>query len=119
MKELKKFCTACNGEMEIIKIERDAQRETIELSCGHEQISDTHTEYVTISDYVKGVHKNSNGKLFSKYRTKKGGKTQLPAKELIKIDRNNQKIIHKVWEQNQSEEWLLVHDEEKPFSSKN
>jgi len=105
-------------EKDIIKIEKDAQRETVELSCGHKHISDVFLETIYLSDYVKAEHKNSQGKLLSKYRTKNSGKTQMPTRELIEIDRNNQKIIHKVWEQSQSEKWHLVHDEEKPFSPK-
>ncbi len=118
MKEFTKFCNSCNEEKEIIKIEKVDQRETIELSCGHKHISAVFFEKVSVSDYIETKHKNSLGKLISKYRTKKSGKTQRPAREIIEIDRKNKKLKHKVWEQNQSEEWLLVHDEEKPFTYK-
>jgi hypothetical protein len=43
-----------------------------------------------------------------------GGRSR-PARDNIIINRHRKRIIHQVWEQDESRNWELVHDEEKPF----
>jgi len=113
MENLKEFCTACKEEKDILKVERNPQSEIIELSCGHRLIKVVTIETISLSDRIRTRHFNSSRKLKSRYKTKISGETKRPAKDIILIDRERGKIIHRVWEQDPSGEWELVHDEEK------
>jgi len=113
MNELKKFCKGCQKEVDIKEIIRDSQREILKFSCGHKHIKVTFTGVVKIEERISLKHKNEFGKLLERFKTKTSGKTKRPAKDSITIDRENRKIIHKVWEKNENEKWELVHMDEK------
>jgi len=113
MENLKEFCTACKGEKDILKVERNPQSEIIELSCGHRLIKVVTNETISLSDRIRTKHFNSLRKLKRRYKTKISGETKRPARDIILIDRERGKVIHRVWEQDPSGEWELVHYEEK------
>lgn len=118
MEKLKKFCNAYKEEKEIIEILRDAQTITFKLSCDHRFIEAEFFDKIGFSDELKVKHFDPLHKLLSRLKTKTSRETKRPARDNIIIDRNRQKVIHEVWEQNENGEWELVHDEEKPLSEK-
>lgn len=115
MEELKEFCKSCGSKKDIVEIEKVANRETIKLSCGHRIIKLEFSESLGVSEQFMAKHFDSSDKLQSRYRTKTSGGTKRPARDNIIIDRDRKRIIHQVWEQDESGNWELVHDEEKPF----
>jgi hypothetical protein len=119
MEGFKKFCSTCKEERDIVEIEKSPQGETIKLSCGHPDIN------IAVSDAVRMFEQVEEelwkqGRLVGKgkQRTKISGETKRLAKEILSFDWEKRKIFHKVHEQNQDGEWILVHDEEKPFPKK-
>lgn len=115
MEEITEFCNSCGSKKDIVEIERVANRETINLSCGHRIFKLELSEKLSLSEHFMAKHLDSSDKLQSRYKTKASGGTRRPAKDKLIIDRENRKIIHKVWEQKENGDWELVHDEEKPF----
>jgi len=121
MKEIKKFCNTCKEEKYIIEIEKYPGGESIRLSCGHKIVSSKHFETIKLFEISKWKHKRPGYKkpiAQGKQRTKISRKTKRPVRENYSVNRIKQKWIHKVWEQNQAGEWILVHDEEIPLNKK-
>jgi len=121
MEELKKFCNGCQKERDIIEIVKDSQCTTFKLSCSHKIIEDEFIDVIKLTAQLKDKARRPGIKkpIFEGMeRTKTSGDTQRLAKESIFVDRENQKFVHKVWEQNENGEWELVHDEEMPLSEK-
>jgi len=123
MEELKRFCNACQQEKKIVLIEKCEDRGMIELSCGH-KIAEGRAEIKAKIEMLvsfkakqkKAGFKNYVRKAIQRFKT--SGKTKRKAKEVLIIDREKNVKIHQVWEQDESGEWVLVHDEEEPLDKK-
>lgn len=118
MDESKGFCETCNEEKDIIEIEIDPQKEIVKFSCGHRLFKKEFTETIGFTERFQLKHKNAHNKLLEKYRTQIGRESGKPAKWIMKIDREQRKIIHSVEEQNENGEWEVVHDHAELFEEK-
>jgi ribosomal protein L44E len=121
LKDFQLFCPACKEEKDVLEIERFTDGETVKLSCGHRQHKVEFTELIGVTDQAEWKHKRPDQKRpieEGKERTKISGKTRRPTQETIRVDRIEKKLIHRVWEQNECEEWELVHEHEDPFPNK-
>lgn len=122
MEELKKYCTACGEEKDIVLVEIDESKGKIELECGHRIFFDEITEItedgICLSESLKIKIKRANEFKISveqKIRDKISKGTKRPAREILIIDKERKVKIHRVWEKDQKGEWVSVHEEEIPF----
>jgi hypothetical protein len=118
MDEWRRFCNTCKAEKDIEKVQLDEQGKMSRLSCGHKIIELEVINTVHITDRVNWKHRRPGYKKpvgEGKIRERLSRETKRPARVHITIDRLRRKKIHKVWEQLDSGEWELVHDEEEPF----
>jgi uncharacterized protein YheU (UPF0270 family) len=121
MEELKRFCGACQQEKEIVLIEKCEDGGMIELSCGHRIFYNEIVETIKVMESLNLKHKREGYKRYMAkevQREKISGETKRRAKEVLVIDKEKNIKIHQVWEQDESGEFVLVHDEEEPLDKK-
>jgi len=119
MDELKRFCTACQEEKEILQVERDAEGTVIRMSCGHSHITTIVNETVRMFEcFSDEVQRQGKTVVKGKHKTKVSGKTKRLARESLNLDWKTRTIYHKVQEQDPKGDWVVVHEETKPFPPK-
>jgi hypothetical protein len=119
--ELKQFCKTCNSEKEIVKVERNSESESVELTCGHRDIKVEHREFIRFFEQSKYKHKKSGlskPAVVGTERTKISGETKRPTREVLIADRERNLWIHKVWESDENGKEILVHKEKIPLTKK-
>jgi ribosomal protein L44E len=118
MDEWRMFCPTCNTERKVEEVQLDEQGKMSRLSCGHRIIEVKFKEDIGLTERLNWKHRRPGYKKpvgEGKVRERLSGEAKRPARVNIIIDRLKRKKIHKVWEQLDSGEWELVHDEEEPF----
>ncbi len=64
----------------------------------------------------KVKHPGFKSPIYEDKQRDKISKKGRPAKEILSIDRLNNRKIHKVWEEDENGNWILVHDEDIPLN---
>jgi len=123
MEELKRFCSACQQEREIVLIEKHEDGGMTELSCGHKN-AEGRAEIKAIIEILVSYRAKQKKAGFKNYarrttqRFKISGETKRKAKELLIIDKEKNIKIHRILEQDESGRWVLVHYEREPLDKK-
>lgn len=124
--QTKIFCPTCKEEKEWINYERQVdedshqKHEIFTLSCGHRKINieiiDEQKQYDSLDIKVK--RPGFRRPIYEDKQRNKVSKKGRHAKELLCIDRLNNRKIHKVWEKDENGNCVLVHDEDVPLNLK-
>lgn len=121
------YCLTCKEEKEWIRYERQDNEESNQteeiftLSCGHTRrkliIKIIENSLTTDSLNIKVNRPGHKRPIYEDKQRDKISKKGRPAKEILSIDRLNKRKIHKVWEKDENDNLILVHDEDIPLNS--